>query len=62
MVADRATALLRDLAQPCVGRGRSRRTLAVVRDRAGGDLPQVMIREDLARPYNGRGRRQGWCT
>jgi endonuclease YncB( thermonuclease family) len=65
-LAARATARLRSLVQPRVwlerrGRDRYRRTLAVVRDRAGRDLAQVMIREGLARPYNGRGRRQGWC-
>lgn len=43
------------------GRDRYRRTLAFVRDRAGRDLAQVMIAEGLARAYNGRGRRAGWC-
>jgi len=43
------------------GRDRYGRTLAVVQDRAGRDLAQVLIRERLARPYDGRGRRQGWC-
>jgi endonuclease YncB( thermonuclease family) len=65
-LAARATARLRGLVQPRVwlerhGRDRYRRTLAIVRDRAGRDLAQVMIREGLARPYSGRGRRQGWC-
>lgn len=65
-LAARATARLHDLVQPRVwlerhGRDRYRRTLAIVRDRTGRDLAQVMIREGLARLYNGRGRRQGWC-
>jgi endonuclease YncB( thermonuclease family) len=65
-LAARATARLRLLVQPRVwlephGRDRYRRMLAVVRDRTGRDLAQVMIREGLARPYNGRGRRRGWC-
>jgi endonuclease YncB( thermonuclease family) len=65
-LAARATERLRGLVQPRIwlerhGRDRYRRTLAIVRDRAGRDLAQVMIREGLARPYNGRGRRQGWC-
>jgi endonuclease YncB( thermonuclease family) len=55
-LAARATARLHGLVQPGVwlerhGRDRYRRTLAIVRD-----LAQVMIREGLARPYNGRGR------
>jgi endonuclease YncB( thermonuclease family) len=65
-LARAATDRLRQLVVPRVslerrGRDRYRRTLAVVRDRAGRDLAQVLIREGLARPYNGRGRRQGWC-
>jgi endonuclease YncB( thermonuclease family) len=65
-LAARATARLRQLVEPRIwlepqGRDRYRRTLAVVRDRAGRDLAQVMIREGLARPYNGRGQREGWC-
>lgn len=43
------------------GRDRYGRTLAIVRDRAGRDVAQILIRERLARPYYGRGRRQGWC-
>jgi micrococcal nuclease len=43
------------------GRDRYRRLLAVVRDRQGRDVARVMIREGHARPYNGRGRREGWC-
>lgn len=42
------------------GRDRYGRLLAVVRDRSGRDLALVMIREGLARPYEG-GRRDGWC-
>ncbi|WP_372623063.1 thermonuclease family protein [Falsiroseomonas sp.] len=43
------------------GRDRYRRTLAVVRDRTGRDVAVVLIREQLARTYDGRGRRTGWC-
>lgn len=43
------------------GRDRYGRTLAVVRDARGRDVAHVLISEGLARPYNGRGRRQGWC-
>lgn len=43
------------------GLDRYRRQLAVVRDRAGRDLAAVMIAEGLARPYDGRGPREGWC-
>ncbi|MGX9966100.1 thermonuclease family protein [Roseomonas sp. F4] len=65
-LARQATARLRQLVQPRVwlerrGLDRYRRTLAIVRDRTGRDLSQVLIREGLARPYDGRGRRQGWC-
>jgi endonuclease YncB( thermonuclease family) len=65
-LARAATARLRQLTAADVrierhGRDRYRRTLAVVRDRAGRDLAAVLIRERLARPYDGRGRRQGWC-
>lgn len=42
------------------GLDRYQRTLAVVRDSRGRDVATVMIREGLARPYDGR-RRQGWC-
>lgn len=43
------------------GSDRYRRQLAVVRDRQGRDLARIMIAEGLARPYTGRGRREGWC-
>lgn len=43
------------------GRDRYRRTLAVVRLRGGQDVAHIMVRERLARAYDGRGRRQGWC-
>gem|GEM_PF-748813 len=43
------------------GRDRYRRTLAVVRDRSGPDVAEVLIEEGLAREYHGRGRRGGWC-
>jgi endonuclease YncB( thermonuclease family) len=32
----------------------------VVRDRQGRDVALVLIREGLARPYGGEGRRS-WC-
>ena len=43
------------------GRDRYRRTLAVVRDRRGRDVAEVLIGEGLARAYHGRGKRGGWC-
>ncbi|MDB5375841.1 MAG: hypothetical protein JWR00_287 [Rubritepida sp.] len=43
------------------GRDRYRRLLAVVRDRQGRDVAQALILERHARPYDGRGRRDGWC-
>jgi endonuclease YncB( thermonuclease family) len=43
------------------GMDRYRRVLAVVRDRRGRDLAEVLIAEGLARPYDGRGPRAGWC-
>lgn len=43
------------------GRDRYRRTLAVVRLRAGQDVAAIMIRERLARSYDGTGQRRGWC-
>ena len=43
------------------GRDRYRRLLAVVHDAHGRDVAAVLIREGVARGYNGRGRRQGWC-
>ncbi|HEY4249820.1 MAG TPA: thermonuclease family protein [Roseomonas sp.] len=43
------------------GRDRYRRRLAVVRDRQGRDLAQLMIRAGLARPYDGHTRRLSWC-
>lgn len=44
------------------GRDRYGRTLAVVRDAAGRDVARILITEGLARPYDGRGQRQGWCN
>jgi endonuclease YncB( thermonuclease family) len=43
------------------GRDRYHRTLAVVRVRGGRDVAAIMIRERLARPYDGTGLRRGWC-
>jgi len=43
------------------GNDRYGRLLAVVYDARGRDVAAVLIREGLARPYGGRGRREGWC-
>lgn len=43
------------------GEDRFGRTLAVVRNAEGEDVAGVLIREGLARPYHGRGPREGWC-
>ena len=44
------------------GRDKYGRGLAIVRDLTSGrDVADILIREGLARPYNGRGRRAGWC-
>jgi micrococcal nuclease len=43
------------------GQDRYRRTLATVRTSQGRDVAMILIQEGLARPYNGRGQRQGWC-
>lgn len=43
------------------GRDRYRRTLAVVRVRGGQDVADILIRQRLARAYDGRGRRRSWC-
>lgn len=43
------------------GRDRYGRGLAVVQDAQGRDVAQVLISEGLARAYDGRGRREGWC-
>ena len=43
------------------GRDRYGRLLAVVLDAQGRGVAAVMIAEGLARPYDGRSRRQGWC-
>jgi hypothetical protein len=32
-----------------------------VRDRQGRDVAQALILERHARPYDGRGGREGWC-
>ena len=65
-LGEAATARLRALVAEGVtmqshGRDRWHRTLAVVTDRRGRDVADVLIREGLARNYNGRGRREGWC-
>lgn len=43
------------------GQDRFGRALAIVRDPRGEDVADVLIREGLARPYHGRGPREGWC-
>ncbi|MBR0647604.1 thermonuclease family protein [Plastoroseomonas hellenica] len=43
------------------GRDRYRRRLAVVRDRQGRDVAQLLIRAGLARSYDGHTPRRGWC-
>lgn len=43
------------------GRDRYRRTLAVVRTSHGRNVAMILIQEGLARLYDGRGPRQGWC-
>lgn len=60
---DRLQALIADGVdlQPVRRRDRYRRRLAIVRDSQGRDVAAVMIQEGHARPYSGRGRRQGWC-
>jgi endonuclease YncB( thermonuclease family) len=66
-LARQATARMAELVrggvtlEPISRRDRYSRLLAVVRDRQGRDVAAVMIREGLARPYDGRGRRKGWC-
>lgn len=59
---DRLAELLAD-GVTIIRRGRDRygRGLAIVQDGRGRDVAQVMISEGLARPYTGRGRREGWC-
>jgi micrococcal nuclease len=59
---DRLTALMAaGISLERHGRDRYRRTLAIVRDRQGRDVARILIQERHARPYNGRGRREGWC-
>lgn len=43
------------------GRDQYGRTLAVVLDSTGADVAVILISEGLARPYDGRGQRRGWC-
>lgn len=42
------------------GRDKYRRTLAIIRV-VGQDVGEVLIREGLARRYDGKVRRAGWC-
>jgi endonuclease YncB( thermonuclease family) len=65
-LAQAATERLSDLLEEGVhletnGQDRFGRTLAVVRDARGEDVARVLIRERLARAYDGRGPREGWC-
>jgi micrococcal nuclease len=43
------------------GRDRYGRALARVRDGQGRDVAAVLVSEGLARAYDGRGPRGGWC-
>jgi endonuclease YncB( thermonuclease family) len=65
-MARAATALLHRLAASGLklerhGRDRYGRTLAVARTPAGRGVAETLIRAGLARPYEGRGPRGGWC-
>lgn len=65
-LAQAATERLRGLVEGGVtlhqtGQDRYGRVLAVVRNRRGEDVAEVLIRDGLARPYHGRGPREGWC-
>lgn len=65
-LAQRATRRLQELVRDGVtlrphGHDRYGRVLATVQDKTGQDVALVLIREGLARPYDGRGRRAGWC-
>lgn len=65
-LAQAAAARLRQLVAGGVvvvetGRDRYRRALATIYDPAGRDLGAALITAGLARPYNGRGQRAGWC-
>jgi endonuclease YncB( thermonuclease family) len=65
-LAIRATERLRQIVAAGVtiergGSDRYRRTLATVRTSQGRDVAMILIQEGLARPYDGRGQRQGWC-
>ncbi len=51
----------RDVTIERLGTDRYRRTLAVVRVRAGQDVAALLIRERLARLYDGTGPRRGCC-
>lgn len=43
-------------------RDRYHRRLAIAFDSRGRDIASIMIAEGHARPYDGRGRRLGWCN
>lgn len=43
-------------------RDRWGRPLAVVRDRTGRDVAEIMIAEGHGRAYDGRGQRPDWCA
>ena len=42
-------------------RDRYGRTLAILRDRQGRNVAEILIAEGLGRPYDGRGARASWC-
>lgn len=43
------------------GLDRYRRRLAIIRTADGRNVADILIAEGLARRYDGRGQRQGWC-
>lgn len=66
-LARHATQRMAELAESGVtiergGSDRYGRTLAVIRDRQGRDVAGVLVREGLAVPYHGHGKRQDWCA
>lgn len=66
-LAQRATQRMAELAEAGVtierrGLDRYGRTLAVVRDRQGRDVADLLVNQGLAAPYHGRGKRRDWCA
>ena len=65
-LARRATQRMAELVEAGVtmerrGPDRYGRTIAVVRDAQGRDVAALLIGEELAAPYRGRGLRRDWC-